>query len=48
MSVKLSEDSVNKLLEAHQKMINNKFKDVQISRLSHLDKVNCVLLHYKL
>ena len=48
MSVKISEESTFKLLDAHQKMINNKFKEVQINRLSHMDKVNCVILHQKL
>ena len=48
MSVKISEESSAKLLEAHQKMINNKFKDVKINSLSYLDKVNCVILHQKL
>jgi hypothetical protein len=48
MSIKISEESSAKLLEAHQKMINNKFKDVKINSLSYLDKVNCVILHQKL
>ena len=45
MSIKLSEDSVNKLLEAHQRMIATKFKDISIVKLSYLDKVNCIILH---
>jgi len=44
----MSEESIFKLLEAHEKMINNKFKDVKIGSLSNLDKVNCVNLHHKI
>jgi hypothetical protein len=48
MSNRISDENVNKLLEAHSKMIYNKFKEVQISMLGTIDKVNCVILHQKL